>query len=449
MGRLVNCFAEVHQGAPRWRRLPGLLASGDTALSTPRGMLYTGSEIYAAYDGSVVKMDASGHVTRLFGALSGDEPVTWARNNASPSPHVLVNTDLGTFVISGGAVTAFPDGDLPASNSLTTFEGYFMWTTEAGQIWASDLNSTSVNALSFQNIQSTPAGLLRGVVSGSIFYAMGRQSIEPWQNAGTSPFPLAKASTTIPVGLAGRWCVAGVQGEWDNPPLFVATDNTVRVLDGFNASRVVSTPSIQGRIQGVADKNTLRAYVYTFSGNAMWGLTCPAWTLEYNITTGSWHERESHNLSAWRGVCTVPAFDKWFVGDRTSTHILSMSEDIYDEAGSPLRFGADSAPAKDFPARAIVTSAALDFTLGAGRVVTSPVTVSDPTVLVSWSNDGGARWSAPAVRTLGRSGRYVGPIKVHRLGMATHHGFRLRWRVSDQVYATFSGAAMEGEDRAA
>jgi hypothetical protein len=33
--------------------------------------------------------------------------------------------------------------------------------------------------------------------------------------------------------------------------------------------------------------------------------------------------------------------------------------------------------------------------------------------------------------------------------MATHHGFRLRWRVSDPVYATFSGAAMEGEDRAA
>lgn len=445
---MLNCFFQKEGDTARWKRLPGLLYSGDTGLTTPRGMLYTGSEIYAAMANGVVKMDASGHVTRVFGTLGGDEPVTWARNNASPAPNILVHSDLGTFEVTTGGLVAFADGDLPATNSLSAFDGYFVWTTQAGQIWASDLNSVNVNALSFQNIQSSQAGVLRGVVSGSVFYAMGVQSIEPWQNVGSSPFPLAKASTTIPVGLAGKWCVAGVQGEWDRSPLFVATDNTVRSLEGFQ-TRVVSTPAIQGLIQGVSDKNTLRAYVYTFSGNAMWGLTSPSWTVEYNAATGQWHERKSHSLAAWRGTCTVQAFGKWFVGDRASSHILIVSEAAYDEAGDPLVFGADSVPMKDFPARAIVSAASLDFTLGAGRVVESPDTIRDPHVMMTWSHDGGARWAANAIRPLGVAGRYVGPVRVHRLGQTTHHGFRMRWRVSDPVHVSFMGGTMEGEDRAA
>jgi hypothetical protein len=53
-------------------------------------------------------------------------------------------------------------------------DGYFIWTDSVGaRIWASDLNSTAVNALSFATAESKPDALVRGIAWDGRFYAMG------------------------------------------------------------------------------------------------------------------------------------------------------------------------------------------------------------------------------------------------------------------------------------
>jgi hypothetical protein len=81
--------------------------------------------------------------------LSGTDTVTIARNNAA-TPNIVAVCDAGMFnLFTNSAPTAFADGDLPASNSVAGLNGYLIFTTGAGQIWATGLNAVTVASDAF------------------------------------------------------------------------------------------------------------------------------------------------------------------------------------------------------------------------------------------------------------------------------------------------------------
>ena len=82
-----------------------------------------------------------------------------------------------------------------------------------------------------------PDGLFRGIVYGPSFLAMGANTIEVWQDAATIPFPLSRV-TVIPCGLYGPWAVAGAQDGWTEALIFVASDCSVRRIDGYTPTRI-------------------------------------------------------------------------------------------------------------------------------------------------------------------------------------------------------------------
>ncbi len=57
---------------------------------------------------------------------------------------------------------------------------------------------------------SSPDGLIRGIAKGSQFIALGAQSIEFYANAGTAPFPLARADV-VDIGLFAPFAEAGFE----------------------------------------------------------------------------------------------------------------------------------------------------------------------------------------------------------------------------------------------
>ena len=67
---------------------------------------------------------------------------------------------------------------------------------------------------------------------------------------------------------------------------------------------------------------------------------------------------------------------------------------------------------------------------------------TDPQVEISWSLDGGYRWSNPVFRAIGREGESAKTISVNRLGLAGPKGIMIRLRVSDPVHVTLFGAAL-------
>jgi hypothetical protein len=445
-GRLINAYVEKDGDLHVWRRSPGLTTFCDTLLTIPRGYIESGGFVYAAYEDVAVIIDAGGSITSLTGALSGDRPVTWARNNA-PTPDVVVVSENGAFTVTTTAVASFADADLPQPNSVSFLDGFFLFTIADGRIFASELNDVAIDALSFAKAEAKPDGLTRGVVAGQYFYGFGPSSFERWRNVGTAPFPLARDGV-VPVGIAGPWAIAGFEDGWDSNLIFVASDNTVRELSGFQPN-VISTRYLERLIAAVPDKSQLFASVHVVGGHAYWTLSSPTWTWVYDVSTQGWHERRSNTLDYWRGRHTVKAFDRWLVGDTQSTALMSVVEDTYREIEDPIAALYESGAVKQFPARVAVSSAWFDFVVGQGDARSADVTENDPQVLISWSHDGGVSYSHPVLRSLGQQGQARVQVRVNRLGLTTHHGIRFRLVVSDPVYATLMGGEVEAEARRA
>lgn len=455
-GRLVNAFCEMDGGLKTWRPVPGLslfssILSGTTPVTNTRGMFVNGTQLYVVQDEKVFTISKGGFVqeltytTALAGDLPGSDPVTIATNNKSPTRDMIIVTDLGVYTVDNGVVEDLSAPNLPAVNSVCSLDGFFLYTTQDGKIYASELNDTAVEALSFATAESNPDGLLRGTVHGNQFFAFGPNSIEVFQNVGASPFPLQRVAV-IPVGLLGAWAVAGNENGWPDDQLFVATDCTVRRLKGYDPV-VVSNKDVERAIANVFDKTTIKAFVYVAEGNPIWSLSSDNWTWEYNCATGFWHERKTAGLNRWLGESSVYFGDKWLISRKDSERLLYVDKNSSKDDETSISMTIESGPVKDFPSRVYVAAAFFDWSTG-NAPLNGPFDTSDPEISISWSHDGGGIWSNEYIASsLGRTGRYVESIRVNRVGLASRNGMKFRLMTTSPVYKTFRGGRCEFQIR--
>jgi len=448
-GRLINAYAEKTQvGAPSQiiiRRSSGLVrvaTAADPSIHT-RGFLDIGTEALWILNNRVVKFNSAFTVTDV-GALSGTEPVTVARNNAA-TPNNVVVTSTGAFnLFSGSVPTAFADSDLPASpTSVCDFDGYFVFSYGDGRIFASDLNSVAVSALSF----NTEQGLfIRRVVrhSGRL-YAFGDKWTGVYRDAGTSPFPFAR-EVVIPRGIAGTHAIAGWETGWANELLWAGDDFIVYKLEGYTPVPI-SSDDVSRDIQAAVlagDRSLIEAFVYMYNKNAFWVLSChDRWTWEYNLSTGEWNERKSYNRDNWKGMKTIRMFDRWLIGDEYSGELYEISGSYFLEGSDPLIWHVESGVLSSFPRGMVVPRASFNCTTGVGNFAG----VEDPKIEISWSLDGGYHYGDPVIRRLGGPGQTNSHPYILSGGLSKGQGVRYRLRVSDPVHVGLSGGVIEVEQR--
>lgn len=443
-GRLVNAYAGRDGDAVRVYRAPGLdqVATIDAAI--PRGGVVVGNSAYLAREDAVYALRSDGRLSRI-GILQGVRPVTMARNNRSPVPDVVAVTEVGAFLVQPGGVIDYPGAVIGQPNSVSFLDGYFLFTYPDGTIRATGTdaeptNTTAMSDQSYTRAEARPDGLLRGTVSGAQFFAWGQSTIEVYDNAATSPFPLAR-SAVIPVGLYSPWAVAGAQEGWDLEQVFVASDGTVRRLMGYQAERV-STRAVERFIARAIAPDRLRASVYTFGGNAIWSLSAPHGTFEMNLVTGAWHERQSRGLNRWRAETSLKFGNRWLVGDIETGAVLAVNEAASREGAQPLTARIETAPVASFPNRTRVGSLEVDITTGQGDPAGADPIETDPVCLISWSLDGGMRWGNKLPRRIGPPGRSGYRVKVGDLGRASREGVRVAIEVSDPVAFSLRGMAL-------
>lgn len=446
-GRLINAYVEkTPTGAPSAviiRRSPGLQRFGQAVNVHTRGFLDVESSCLWIVDNRVLKFNNAFAVTDV-GVLSGTTPVTMARNNAATRQNIVV-TDQGCFNLFENTIpTVFADLDLPANpTSVCDFDGYFIWSFGNGQIWASDLNSISVNALSF----STEQGLFgRRVVryAGRLYY-FGDKWTGVWRDAGTIPFPLAR-EVTIPRGIVGTHAVAGWETGWANQLIWAGDDFIVYKLDGYTPTPV-STDAVSRDIQRavlLGSRDIIQASVYMYNKNAFWVLSCPdLWTWEYNLSTGEWNERASYNRNCWKGMKSVRVFDRWIIGDQFSGEFYAVSGDYFLEGNDPLIWQVESGVLAGYPRGVVIPRASFHITSGVGSFASVP----NPRVEISWSLDGGYNYGDIVLRRLGGPGETKSSPYVLNCGLSRGQGVRYRLRVSDPVHVGLSGGTIEAEQR--
>jgi hypothetical protein len=474
MGRLINVYSEARgEGNAVWHRAPGLRIIGsDTGVdewvswSFPfeewfveaegaapavdgefRGGVVVGSLLYGPFGEMVYTVDASGGFSAAFtGTLPGTAKVYCARNN-NATPQVVMVVDSAAYYITGTTVAAYPDGDVGSPSCVCFHDSYFMFGYGSGRIQASAINDTAINLIDFTTAETNPDGIVQIWSYRGLLYAGGTSTIEVYgPPINATAFPLTRQQYNITPGVIAPFCVAGFEAEFGNNPIYCASDNTVRQLNGFTPDKI-SPPELDALISAVETKTTLEAICYISKGHAFWQLSSSDWTWVYNCNTKKWHERKSDGLERSRMRVSVPAFNEWLVGDTESNNLLEVDGTITTEVDDDheLLFRVESAPVKNFPNRVRVNRADFDFTVGVGDATGADPIETDPTVLVSWSDDGGKTWSTPWHRKLGKQGETQQRITVLNTGLSGPMGRRWRLDVSDPVHVGLIGGAMDGQ----
>jgi hypothetical protein len=454
-GRLLNCFAEpLGDGRAVWARCPGLTRFATSTQTGFCGGLQVAGTLYTAWNGHVATFTSGGTETVLTGTLlTTTSKGFWARNNKSPlasGPDVVfVDPDNShAYTVTASAVSLFADVDVATTaNSVCFQHGYFFFTTGDGTVWASDLNSVVVQSLAFTVAEAKPDGAQRAIPWQDQLYIFGPSSIEIYQDTANTPpaFPYSLVNS-MSTGLAGRYAVAGHEdGFGGKGLLWVADDNTVVILNGYQPNKV-SPPQLDRLIAAVADKNTLEACVYISGGHPKWVLSCDAWTWEFDLNTQKWNERASYEIARWRGTQAVYAFGQWIVGDTTSGKLLGIDNMNHTEDGDPLLYRIESGPVQSlgkghpvFPNRTVIPRADFDFATGTGIATGPDPIATQPRVRISWSDNGGVHWGNPLHRELGVQGRGEQRVTVTRTGMTGPMGRRWRLDVTDPVHVGLMG----------
>lgn len=442
-GRLINCYAEPMANGARGvnviHRVPGLASFGTSSRTGFRGAIAASGAIYAGFDSQLVAWSSGGGAATPIGPLNGSKKGFFAQNNAAAPDKVFVDPDGNIATFSVSSVSNTFDSDLPSVNSVTQLDGYFIFTTGSGQIWASGLNAVTVDALSFTTDQ-TSGGLYRGITWSGRFLAMGKKAIGVYTDAGTSPFPLAK-STTIPRGIAGPYCVAGFEENFSRGPHFVGDDNGVYRLDGLTPTKV-SPPDLDGLIEAVTDKTTLEMSSYVSRGHGMIELSCPEWTWVLNTATGWWHEKAKYLGSRSRITGSVYAFNKWLSGDTDSGNMVEITSSTHLDVDEPIIAEVWSKPVQKFPEHIRVPSIWIDATVGVGVATGIDPVATDPSIEVDWSDDGCYSFSTPRIAKLGRQALGKTRIRLNQCGRSKSVGRVIRVRQASPVHFGLIGGEM-------
>lgn len=449
-GRLVNAMVEPLAGAAKGsvviKRTPGLrtVATHSTAVHC-RGIWPIGNTAMVVMNDRCNQF--SGSALTDIGTLSGDQPVTMASNNRTPTADTVCVTENGAFILSTGAAPVpYPDADVGSPNSVCFGDSYFFFTYGNGICRSSGINSTAINVNDYIQCEARADGLLRGVFYRQELFLMGQSSIEVWQNTGNATgFPFTRA-TVIPRGLIGQWAVAGWEPGFANALMWVGDDNIVYKLNGYTPERV-SSHDVERLIAAENTKSNLRACCYMSEGHAIWSIKGTSFCWEYDLTTGQWHERNSHESATWIGEASAQLNNVWYVGSASTGEIYQVDASYYKEGGDPVIWQVQSGRVAEFPAEIQVSLVALNFDMGTGIDTGTAPIETDPMVRISWSDNGGYSFGQSLARSLGRQAQTGNRVTVNRCGQTKPQGRVWKLEVSDPVYVGLVSGTMEAEAR--
>jgi hypothetical protein len=385
-GRLINCSAEPLAEAQRpsapapqvWRRQPGLSIHASTGIATPAnyrgGILQTLSLAYEIINNNMLTVDNTGAVTVTpTGTLNiaGTRKLSFAINQKTTPDVVAVDLDNGGYILTAGTVW----GSLPEQPKAVTFQdGYFFLLMGDGKIYASGINATTVNSLTFTTMQAKqPVIPMRVIAFSGLVWAFSSAHCERYQDVATPApaFPYSRLDV-LEWGLAQENAIAGFETGF-SVLTWVAQDFGVwQVQPQQSVPTKVSPPDLDKLIERqIMLGNLLEASVYITGGKKFWVLSSPSWTWEFNLSTQKWNERWSLSggiYSRWRGTLGHPAFGKWLMGDQQTTNLLYVDPANYTEAGAPQLFRVESGSVNAFPNQIRIARADFYFDMGVGQV---------------------------------------------------------------------------------
>jgi len=406
--------------------IPGLIQRWSLS-GEIRGAIEVGNRAFVVAGSTLYEL-FSGYTSSVLGTLATSTGVV----DMAYGLFQVVLVDGGNGYVLTLATSSFAqitDPDWPGSKTVRFLDNYFLFVHPGTQqAFISAINDASnLDALDFSSAESSPDLLVAQAVVNERWLQFGELTTETWRDFGGADYPFERSQgTTMQDGCMAVYSVQ----EIDSSVFWIGRDKdgsgmVHRFVGG--ASPRISTAPIEQMLQKSTDLASATSYAYQKDGKTFYAINAPgvASTLVYEIASQLWHERCDLDITGQfaqhRGRVHLHAFGKHFLGD-ASGKVYELDNDTYTNAGDPLvreRISPhDAIPGR---VRQFFTAFFLDCTTGE-----APQGV-DPMVELSWSNDSGATWSNPVLRSIGKVGERFARVLWTRLGMARDRVWKLRF----------------------
>ena len=313
--RFLNCFTQTTADGKKYR----VKRSGFSTLNTPASgqkgyaiIVWTGSgtgtDVITAfgetnstiYNGTVSLGAITGRCTGLSETFVTTTPTICATSTDS----------TGWYYDSGvGVMTKIADADFPGNAGYTlagTFvhlDGYAIIATTDGKLWASDLNSvTPWTATSFDSANAYPDRGVAAVRHRDTVILFGSDSMQVFQNAGRTPFPLVKVdSLTARVGAVSMDAITQISDVtfWAGS----TPQGGLSIFQFDGAINRISTPEVDALLVLAGASNVTLSAIRTF-GRSFVLVSAASETYAYCIEEKEWGPW-STTTPLWYKTCGV------------------------------------------------------------------------------------------------------------------------------------------------
>lgn len=440
--RSVNLFLQGMETPSKsshiMRAVPGLVLFAALGAQI-RGCIEVGARCFFVAGSVLYELSSAGVATNR-GTLSssgGQVGMAWGTTQL-----VIVDGPNGyVLTLASNAFARITDPDFPGSDRVHYLDGFFILKdpgTQRFYLTAID-DASTIDALDYKSAESSPDNIVAHIVTNQRLFLLGSLTVEPFFNSGNLEFPFDRsAGEIIDVGCIATWglCKADAGIMW------IGRDTNGSGIVYHSAGsppKRISTTAVEEALQASTDLSAAVAYVYQDHGQTFYAINAPGLsaTWVYEVSTGAWHERcdidAAGQFIAHRATHHVFAHGLHLVGDADGK-VYRMDRDVHTFNGAALVCERTS-PNDAAPLRELKTYSMFVLDCTTGEAATG-----EPMVELSFSNDGGATFSDPVLRSAGALGNRHQRLVWRRLGRARDRVWRVRFS-ADAPFAIVSGAA--------
>ena len=359
------------------------------------------------------------------------------------------NADVAIFVTEPNAYTVATDGTITilsdtdftsrGAGDVEFLDNFLLYREpRSGRFFGSDIGSATVfDPLKFSTAEAVPDWLVGMQSDHSQLALFGSKSLELWDSTSGRGFPFRRViNGSIEKGCISKDTIALV----DDQLFWVADDRTVRTLSGLTPIKVSHSAIDKTLSNDKLLATTTNAFSYSYDGHSFYVLRGSDYCFVYDVTTGMWHNRKSYGHESWKFGCSVNAWGNTYFGadvghDNTVTrsgsstasathgidgyHFGIMDSKTYDDGDEPMLMQWTYQPVFGAGQRVFHDRMEIVLKTGVGNA-----DITDPTIVLEWSDDGGQHWKNMPPRSIGKMGQSKNRVVWHGLGSAYDRVYR-------------------------
>jgi hypothetical protein len=295
--------------------VPGLKPFASIGSGQGRGLRNVEGKLFIVSGTQLYQISNSG-VGIPRGAIPGLGRVGMAHNQNGGGNQLLVVNGMAGYVYhtTQDTFAKVTDDGYPGAFVADYVDSYLAQVEPQGRYWFhSDLaDANAYSTLDQYEAEGLPDRIVTLKVSHREVLVFGKETIEPYVNEpsgdGTAPFVRA-SNTVIECGCSAKYSPRSM----DNSVFWLDDKRVVRRMDGYTPVRI-STVGIEAALSECTQAQIAAAWAFTWEdrGHKVYYLTVPGkFTFGYDVLTGEWHRRSSHDLPYWPIVDVAYWNDKW------------------------------------------------------------------------------------------------------------------------------------------